>query len=114
MVIRDRLIPGADRILYLTYRPTLFDCPLGDVFGKFLVLEAEESPGVPRRQFTSFQFALDSGRKLKQTKRVGNGRPALAYPGADLLMGKSEVFEKLLIGGGFLEWAEVLALEILH
>jgi hypothetical protein len=65
------------------------------------------------RELTFNDKALDTWGELKQAKRVGDGRAALAHPTSKLLMSKTEVLDELLIRGGLLKGIEVLAVQIL-
>ena len=59
------------------------------------------------------QQALDAGRKLEQSERVGDRRPALPDPGGHLVVGVAELLDELLIGGRLFEDVEILAVEVL-
>ena len=59
------------------------------------------------------QVPLDRRRELEQPQGVRDRRPALADPGRDVVVGEREVLDELLIGRGFFERVQLLALDVL-
>ena len=57
---------------------------------------------------------LNCSRQRQQTKSVRDRRTTLAHSGRHLLVSQSEVFDQLLVGGGFLQRRQVLTVKVLH
>ncbi len=67
-----------------------------------------------RRQLVLRHEALDGGRQLEEAQRVGHRRARPAHLLGHRLLGELEVLHQLLVGGGFLQRVEVLAVQVLH
>ena len=97
----------------LAHRQLLGDDPPGQGLLEEPVGGAEQRPGVTGAELALGHQLLDRRRQLEQPQGVGDGRPALADPVGDLLVGEAEVLDQLLVGRRLLERVEVLAVEVL-
>ena len=107
VAVPDRVLDRPDRKL-LGHRPT------GQGLLERPVRGTEQSPGMPRASsWPSATSLLDRRGQLKQAQGVGDGHPAAADPGRQLLVGQAEILDQLLVGTGLLERVEVLAMKVL-
>src|SRR5690606_34816193 len=104
---RDELLHGADG-------QALLDDALRQVLLRLGAVEGEEGAGVPRRQHSRGDAALDGRRQVQQAQRVRDVGPGPADARGELLVGGAEVLEELLVRGRLLQRVELLPVQVLH
>src|SRR5262249_22133422 len=96
-----RFFAGADRIFDLADRKVLARGTPGELLLEGAVGRAEEGASMAHAERAVLQVALDGRRELEEAQRIGDGRPALADAGRDLVVGEREVLDQLLVSRGF-------------
>ena len=76
--------------------------------------KAQQGPGVPGRQYSGGQPALDKRRQLHETQRVRDLRARARNPLRELRMRAVEVLEQLLVRGRLLQWIELNSVQVLQ
>ena len=108
-----RLTQAADELLRLAYRQAL--CEHG---AEHVRLGVEGEPAdrstMPFGQAAAGDRGLDVRMKIEQPKRVRHGRPCLADPVGDLLLGEPELIDQLAIRERLVDRVEIRALDVLH
>ena len=100
--------------LHLSHRPSVLQGLLEDLELQRRAVEGEEGAGVAHVDFLFLQGHLHLCRELQQAEVVGDGRAAFPHALRHLLLCHACLFEQVLIGQGYFDGVEVLALDVLH
>ena len=86
---------------------------LGQALLRVGVVQAEQGPGVAGAEHARGDTLLDGRREVQQPEGVADVRARPAYFARELLVGGTEIVEKLLVGCGLLQRVELLAVHVL-
>jgi len=75
--------------------------------------DGQQRPRLAGRELAAVEAQLDRVRQLEQAQRVRHGGAALAQPDREVLVGQPRADQQRLVGGGLVERAQVLALDVL-
>ena len=100
-------------ILHFTHRQSLRDGFPREVRHNARILERKQCPRVPHRQLPIMQHLEHDLGEFEEAKRVGNRRPVASDGIGDVLLRQFEFGDQTLVAAGFIDWRQVVALQIL-
>lgn len=108
-----RLFVGFDKLFGLMDGEVPVDNVVEDGEVPLGVFDVDEGTGMGHADLPRAEGELGFGRKVEKAQVVGDGGAVFAYTLAELLVGELTLFDKGVVGKGYLHGVEVFALDIL-